>query len=188
MTLLERRDVLGGRAGTRTDDGFRFDTGPSWYFMPEVFEHFFALFGEEVSQHLDLVPLDPAYRVFYEPEQPGPSTDAEQLTIGRDSAANWRAIDRLEPGAGERVRRYVERSGEAYRLALDHFLYTTFERPDRLLGASTLRRLPRLARLLATSSTRRSAGRPPTRASSRSSATTRSSWGRPPTGSRPSTA
>ena len=50
-----------------TFDGFRFDTGPSWYFMPEVFEHLFALLGERVEDHLDLVRLDPAYRVFPEP-------------------------------------------------------------------------------------------------------------------------
>jgi len=68
VTLLERHDRVGGRTGTLELDGFRFDTGPSWYFMPEVFEHFFALLGERVEDHLDLVRLDPAYRLFPEPD------------------------------------------------------------------------------------------------------------------------
>ncbi|ROS76541.1 phytoene desaturase family protein [Cellulomonas sp. PhB143] len=148
VTLLERHDSLGGRAGTLEVDGFRFDTGPSWYFMPEVFEHFFALFGERVEDHLDLVPLDPAYRVFFEPAQPGAATAEERLDVGRDPEANYRAFERLERGAGARVRAYVERSGTAYRLALHRFLYTTFERPSRLLSPATLPHLPRLARLL----------------------------------------
>jgi len=144
VTLLERHDAVGGRAGTLELDGFRFDTGPSWYFMPEVFEHFFALLGERVEDHVDLVRLDPAYRVFFEPDD----RPATSLAVTGDRAATLAALDALEPGAGERVGAYAEDATEAYRLALEHFLYTTFERPDRALGADVLRRLPRLARLL----------------------------------------
>src|SRR4051795_7042545 len=66
VDLLEQRDELGGRAGSWERDGFRFDTGPSWYLMPEVFEHFFRLLGTSADKELDLVPLDPAYRVYTE--------------------------------------------------------------------------------------------------------------------------
>jgi 1-hydroxy-2-isopentenylcarotenoid 3,4-desaturase len=150
VTLLERHDTVGGRAGTLEVDGFRFDTGPSWYFMPEVFEHFFALLGERVEDHVDLVRLDPAYRVFFEPEDGAAATSApaRALDVTADRAATLAAFDGLEPGAGERVGAYADASSEAYRLALDHFLYTTFERPDRALAPEVLRRLPRLARLL----------------------------------------
>ncbi|WP_292705389.1 FAD-dependent oxidoreductase, partial [Microbacterium sp. SCN 71-17] len=61
--LFEGRDQLGGRAGSWESDGFRFDTGPSWYLMPEVFDHFFRLLGTSAAEQLDLVRLDPAYRV-----------------------------------------------------------------------------------------------------------------------------
>ena len=50
VTLLERREVLGGRAGTWEQDGFTFDTGPSWYLMPEVFDHFYRLLGTSASR------------------------------------------------------------------------------------------------------------------------------------------
>ncbi|MFF3063834.1 phytoene desaturase family protein [Oerskovia sp. NPDC057915] len=156
VTLLERHEKVGGRAGTLDLDGFRFDTGPSWYFMPEVFEHWFALLGERVQDHLDLVPLDPSYRVFFEragsSEQPDAATNLPTartvLDVTRDPEVNWARFDALSPGDGERMRAYADESSEAYRLALDHFLYTTFERPDRAVDASVLRRLPRLAALL----------------------------------------
>jgi phytoene desaturase len=145
VTLLERHDQVGGRTGTTTIDGFRFDTGPSWYFMPEVFEHLFALLGERIEDHVDLVRLDPAYRLFPEPAGGGA---AEPLEVVADAERNWRTFDALEPGAGDAMRAYVAESGEAYRTALDHFLYTTFERPDRALGADVVRRSGTLVRLL----------------------------------------
>ena len=66
VELLEQRDELGGRIGSWECEGFRFDTGPSWYLMPEVFEHFFSLLGTTAGEQLDLTVLDPGYRVFFE--------------------------------------------------------------------------------------------------------------------------
>jgi len=146
VTLLERHDRLGGRMGTLTLDGFRFDTGPSWYFMPEVFAHAFALLGERVEDHLDLVPLDPAYRLFTEPERPGAAAGGFDLVA--DAEQNWATFEALEPGAGEAVRRYAQDASLAYRTALDHFLWTTFQRPDRLVSAPVLRRAGTLVDLL----------------------------------------
>ncbi|MDF9875187.1 phytoene desaturase family protein [Cellulosimicrobium cellulans] len=145
VTLLERHEVLGGRAGTLELDGFRFDTGPSWYFMPEVFDHFFALLGTRVEDHLDLVPLDPAYRVFFEPDG---ADAASTFELSASPGVNRSRFDAVEPGAGGRLAAYAAEASEAYGLALDHFLYTTFERPDRALSPAVLRRLPRLAALL----------------------------------------
>ncbi|HEX5333295.1 MAG TPA: FAD-dependent oxidoreductase, partial [Cellulomonas sp.] len=145
VTLLERHNSVGGRTGTVTFDGFRFDTGPSWYFMPEVFEHLFALLGERVEDHLDLVRLDPAYRVFPEPVA---GRTAQTLDVVADGETNWRTFDALEPGAGDAMRAYVEASGDAYRTALDHFLYTTFARLDRVVSADVVRRSGTLVGLL----------------------------------------
>ena len=55
VVLLEKNPELGGRAGSWERDGFRFDTGPSWYLMPEVFEHFFRLLGTTADEQLELV-------------------------------------------------------------------------------------------------------------------------------------
>ncbi|WP_456785744.1 phytoene desaturase family protein [Cellulomonas sp. P5_C5] len=145
VTLLERHDQLGGRAGTWSVDGFRFDTGPSWYFMPEVFEHAFALLGERIEDHVELDRLDPAYRLFPEPVGGGPS---EPFDVVGDAETNWATFEAREAGAGEAVRRYSEASTQAYRTALDSFLYTTFARPDRLLSLDVARQSRTLAGLL----------------------------------------
>ncbi|KQS98946.1 phytoene desaturase family protein [Cellulomonas sp. Leaf395] len=145
VTLLERHDQLGGRAGTLSVDGFRFDTGPSWYFMPEVFEHAFALLGERIEDHVELGRLDPAYRLFPEPVGAGTS---EPFDVVGDAEANWATFEAREPGAGDAIRRYTQDSTQAYRTALDSFLYTTFARPDRLLSLDVARQTGTLAGLL----------------------------------------
>lgn len=95
VELLERHDAVGGRAGSWERDGFRFDTGPSWYLMPEVFDHFFALMGTSTADVLDLVAPEPAYRVFFEGHD-GP------FDVARSRAANVAAFEAVEPGAGAR--------------------------------------------------------------------------------------
>ncbi|WP_203135650.1 phytoene desaturase family protein [Microbacterium sp. JZ31] len=140
VTLVEARDELGGRAGRWSADGFSFDTGPSWYLMPEVFDHFFRLLGTSSAEQLDLVPLDPAYRVYFEGEQ-----DAFDLpaTGARD------ALVSLDPAAADRIDAYLASAAETYELATSRFLYSTFASLRPFLGRDTLARLPLLSRLLA---------------------------------------
>ena len=65
VTILEKNDRPGGRARKFEAEGFTFDMGPSWYWMPDVFEEYFAHFGKKPSDYYDLVRLDPSYRVFF---------------------------------------------------------------------------------------------------------------------------
>ena len=62
VTVLEKNSRVGGRSGIVTREGFRFDTGPSWYLMPRVFEHFFEMLGTSAQEQLDLRFLRPGYR------------------------------------------------------------------------------------------------------------------------------
>ncbi|KAA9111573.1 phytoene desaturase [Microbacterium rhizomatis] len=141
VTVLEARDELGGRAGTWERDGFRFDTGPSWYLMPEVFEHFFRLMGTTAERELDLVPLEPAYRVYTE------GADAPlDIRSGRSAATGL--FESVEPGAGELLDDYLDSAGDAYELAVTRFLYDTYETTAGLRDPALLRRLPQLAPLL----------------------------------------
>ncbi len=143
VTLLEARDVLGGRASVWEQDGFRFDIGPSWYLMPEVFEQFFALMGTSAAEQLDLVRLDPAYRVYFE--------DHEPLEVRSDLEDSVALFDRIEPGSGDRLRDYLASASDTYTMATRHFLYTTFASVLPLVNGDVVRRLPRLARLLSQS-------------------------------------
>lgn len=68
VEVFEKNEQLGGRLSVIEQDGFRFDMGPSWYLMPDVFEHFFKLIGEKVEDHLNLIPLAPSYRIFFKDE------------------------------------------------------------------------------------------------------------------------
>lgn len=142
VDLFEQQPEVGGRAGSRTVDGFRFDTGPSWYLMPEVFDHFFQLLGTSTAQQLDLQVLDPAYRVFFEGEPGGERPP--HLDVVADTAANLDAFEQIETGAGAVLAAYLDSSREAYDLALRHFLYTNFTSPIAQASPDVARRLPRL--------------------------------------------
>jgi len=142
-TLFEARDELGGRAGSWEQDGFRFDTGPSWYLMPEVFEHFFRLLGTSAERELDLVPLDPAYRVYSDP-----ATELAALDVRSGREAATALFESVEPGAGARLDDYLDSAADAYELAVSRFLYDTYESTAGLRDPALLRRMPRLAPLL----------------------------------------
>ncbi|WP_454778677.1 phytoene desaturase family protein [Georgenia muralis] len=141
VDLLEQNDELGGRAGSWESGGFRFDTGPSWYLMPEVFDHFFELLGTSAAEQLDLSVLDPGYRVFFE-------DGSAPLDIRADRAANIATFESVETGAGRRLEAYLASARQAYDLAVRRFLYTTFASPRSLLHRDVLVRAPRLAELL----------------------------------------
>lgn len=143
VTVVERTDAVGGRAGNLSVDGhegFRWDTGPSWYLMPDAFDHFFRLLGTTTEEQYELVDLSPAYRVFPEAEAP------LDVPTGVDEAAAL--FESLEPGAGEKLRRYLDSAGDTYRVAIDRFLYTTFSTVGPLLHRDVRERLGTLARLL----------------------------------------
>jgi phytoene desaturase len=69
VTLLEKNTTVGGRARRYREAGFTFDMGPSWYWMPDVFETYFNAFGANVSDYYTLHRLNPSYRVFFGPKK-----------------------------------------------------------------------------------------------------------------------
>jgi 1-hydroxy-2-isopentenylcarotenoid 3,4-desaturase len=141
VVLLEKNDALGGRVGSWEQDGFRFDTGPSWYLMPEVFDHFFRLLGTSTAEQLELVQLDPGYRVYAEGFD-------DPLDISAEVEDNIALFERIERGAGQRLRDYLARAAELYAIAKEHFLYTTFANLRPVFGGGVLGKGARLGRLL----------------------------------------
>jgi len=141
VTVLEKQAQVGGRAGVLEADGFRWDMGPSWWLMPEAFEHFYQLMGTTVDDELDLVQLnEPAFRMFTE------NHDPVDVHTGTQHVAEL--FERIEPGAGAVVQRYLTEMGADYRLAIEQFLYTNFTQLRGLTTAKIIRRLGRLARKL----------------------------------------
>jgi phytoene desaturase len=143
VTLLEAHETLGGRAGNWEKDGFRFDTGPSWYLMPEVFDHFFQLLGTSSAEQFDLVTLDPGYRAYFE-------GFADPIDISAHRSENIDLFERVRRGSGVRLARYLDSAALTYDLAKRYFLYTSFQSIQPLLTRDVLPRLPKLVSLLLT--------------------------------------
>ncbi|BCT74299.1 phytoene desaturase [Sinomonas cyclohexanicum] len=141
VQLLEQSGTLGGRAGRWESGGFHFDTGPSWYLMPEVIDHWFRLMGSSAADELRLTRLDPGYRVFFEGhDQP------VDVPAGRAGAVGL--FESLSPGTGEALARYLDDAQDAYVVALERFLYDDFSSLRGLAHRDVLRRGPRLAAML----------------------------------------
>lgn len=121
VTVLEKNDQLGGRARSYKTEGFTFDMGPSWYWMPDVFERYFAEFGTKVEDHYNLVRLDPSYRVVFGPDdhedQSASMTELEEM------------FDRLDPGSGERLRKFLKQGAYKYEVGIKDLVF----RPGRSL-------------------------------------------------------
>lgn len=121
VSLYEKNKKVGGRASVFEKDGFVFDMGPSWYLMPDVFENFFKLLGEDVSEHLKLTKLSPSYRVFFPGDDKFPVLD-----MYSDLSKDLETFEKLEKGSGKKIKKYLKISGEQYELAKEKFMYRNY--------------------------------------------------------------
>jgi phytoene desaturase len=115
VTLIERNDQVGGSAGRIERDGFRIDTGPSWYLMPEVFDRFFEQFGRSPEEFYELTELDPGYTVYWK--------DGDVARMPADRAGQKDLFDSYESGAGEVLDEYLADARETYDLGMERFVY-----------------------------------------------------------------
>jgi phytoene desaturase len=112
VTVLERNATPGGRARTFSACGFNFDMGPSWYWMPEVFEQFFEDFGHKRSDFYSLARLDPSYDVYFE---------GQRISIPAGEKALGQLFEQLEPGAGKKLEDFLKDAASKYALGLQKF-------------------------------------------------------------------
>ncbi|MDP9380126.1 MAG: phytoene desaturase family protein [Chloroflexota bacterium] len=136
VTLLEKNEQVGGRASVLEDGRFRWDMGPSWYLMPDVFEQFFELLGERVEDHLKLQRLTPSYRIFFE--------DGEVMDMTGDLDTDAATFERYEPGAGERLREYLRLSEYQYGIAMRDFVPKNYDSYRDFFSRQTLLEGPKL--------------------------------------------
>ena len=141
VTVLEKNEMVGGRASVfsvaknrygkwavlpekktpgRKPNSFKFDMGPSWYLMPDVFEHFFELIGEDVHKYLNLKKLSPSYRIFYKDED-------KQVDIYSDLKKDLKTVEKIESGAGAALTQYLDQAGYQYGVAKDRFMYKNYD-------------------------------------------------------------
>jgi phytoene desaturase len=132
VTVLERADGPGGRMGQLAVDGYRFDTGPTVLTMPDLLEETLAAAGERMSDWLDLIRLDPAYRAHF--------ADGSTLDIRADTAGTAGEIARL-CGAREAdgYLRFVASARTPYQLEWKRFIDRDFDHPWELASADLAR-------------------------------------------------
>ncbi len=114
ITVLEKNATTGGRASVLLADGFTFDMGPSWYWMPGVFERFFNCFGKKVSDYYELQRLDPSYRVYWPDDSMDVPADYNELKI---------VFEKLEPGSGVMLDKFMQEAAFKYEVGINKLVH-----------------------------------------------------------------
>ena len=132
VSVFEKNATVGGRARQLTKEGFTFDMGPSWYWMPDIFEKFFNDFGKKTSDFYQLDKLSPAYKIFF-------SDDV--ITIGDHMDKICEEFDRIEPGSSKPLRKFIAKAQEHYDIAINKVVLKPGLSPFELVTKETVTRL-----------------------------------------------
>jgi len=119
VEVIEKNKSLGGRCNILKKKGFTFDMGPSWYLMPDVFEHFYKLLDEEVKDHLKLLKLSPSYRIFF-------SNKNAPIDIYSQLEKNRKTFESFEKGSMEKIKNYLSTAEMQYKIAIESFMYKNY--------------------------------------------------------------
>jgi len=130
VTVLEKQSTPGGRARQLKADGFTFDMGPSWYWMPDVFERYFNCFGKKVSDYYELERLDPSYRVYWQDGQSDIPANYEELK---------KLFESIEPGSGEKLDKFLEEAVYKYEVGINKLVYKPGQSLTEFLDWETIK-------------------------------------------------
>ena len=129
VTIYEKNGAIGGRARQLKREGFTFDMGPSWYWMPDVFERFFADFGKKTTDYYELIKLSPAYRVYYGID--------DFITIADNLADIIVAFEAIEKGSGKLLSDFMAEAKSNYDIAIKELVYRPGVSPLELITVET---------------------------------------------------
>lgn len=133
VSIFEKNDYFGGRARQLLKDGFTFDMGPTWYWMPDVFEKFFADFNKKPSDYYDLQKLAPGYKVFFE--------KGSSITISNRLEDIYDAFDKEESGSSVQLKKFLQLAEKNYNIAIKDLVYNPGESPLELVSFKTAKEL-----------------------------------------------
>ncbi|WP_431158458.1 phytoene desaturase family protein [Winogradskyella poriferorum] len=134
VTVFEKNKTVGGRARQLVKDGFTFDIGPSWYWMPDIFEKFFNDFGKSTSDYYQLDKLSPAYKIFF---------SDEVITIGDHMDQICEEFERIEVGSSKPLRKFISQAQEHYDIAINKVVLKPGISPFELVTKETVTRVDR---------------------------------------------
>jgi phytoene desaturase len=115
VTILEKNSTIGGRARQFSVDGFTFDMGPSWYWMPDVFEQFYNKFGYTTSDFYDLKRLDPSYRVFWQDDT------FTNIPANETELHEW--FESLEKGSSPKLKKFLDEAAYKYEVGMKDLVF-----------------------------------------------------------------
>ncbi len=115
VKVLEKNAQLGGRARSFREDGFLFDMGPSWYWMPDVFESYFEQFGKSTSDYYDLVRLDPSYRVWFGKDS--------KIDLPSSMDGMYALFESIERGGADQLKRFLKEAAYKYDVGIKDLVY-----------------------------------------------------------------
>ncbi len=133
ITIYEKNSTIGGRARQLKRDGFTFDIGPSWYWMPDVFEKFFGDFNKKPSDYYQLTKLSPAYKVFFGVN--------EFVTIADNLPEIVTTFESIEAGSGAKLESFMKEAQSNYNIAIKDLVYRPGESPLELITIETATRV-----------------------------------------------
>ena len=133
VTIYEKNDTVGGRARQYKKDGFTFDIGPTWYWMPDVFERFFNDFDKKPSDYYTLEKLSPAYKVVF--------SETESILIEDTLTKIYAAFEAEEKGSSKQLEKFITKAKSNYDIAIKDLVYRPGVSPLELITPETIRKI-----------------------------------------------
>ncbi len=131
VTILEKNQTPGGRAQQWKKDGFTFDMGPTWYWMPDIFESFFNDFGKKTSDYYSLKRLDPSYRIYFGKDE------TMDLPVGIENIAEL--FEHYEKGSAKQLKKFLTIAEKTYRVTVQEMVHVPGHSPLELINKDTVR-------------------------------------------------
>jgi phytoene desaturase len=129
VTVYEKNSTIGGRARQLKKEGFTFDIGPTWYWMPDVFERFFADFNKKPSDYYQLIKLSPAYQVYFGVD--------EFVSIADNLPEIITTFETIEKGSGDKLASFMKEAQSNYDIAIKDLVYRPGVSPMELITLET---------------------------------------------------
>ena len=133
VTIFEKNSTIGGRARQLKKEGFIFDIGPTWYWMPDVFERFFNDFSKKPSDYYQLEKLNPAYSVYFDVN--------DYITIEDSIEKICKAFEKEEVGSSRKLMKFIDQAKDNYNIAIKDLVYNPGVSPLELVNIDTIKKL-----------------------------------------------